>query len=286
MYYGQQRYVKRLKGEIIDENARNNMVQRRLSDGARRHLPVIRQGNMSSPNNMAPDEYMSSIPSNEMANRGHGMFIASKKDMARKNLMGYLYSRQPTISRSNSFIAGEKPTEPGLPTVKYTNTPKGFERQRTSLQEQRRPPSLDRKKSILCDEHSRRRSAGSGRPDSNKFSLPEIIRDIYSSAAKLDSPEMAEEEFRSSDGNSIDIGENVSSLTVPRYHKSIKLYPPNHRPITPGLIEKLNKMKVSTRNRTEQWLRQMPESQLRYQENRARGSHTEAPNRWIYTDNS
>lgn len=286
MYYGQQRYVKRLKGEIIDENARNNMVQRRLSDGARRHLPVIRQGNMSSPNNMAPDEYMSSIPSNEMANRGHGMFIASKKDMARKNLMGYLYSRQPTISRSNSFIAGEKPTEPGLPTVKYTNTPKGFERQRTSLLEQRRPPSLDRKKSILCDEHSRRRSAGSGRPDSNRFSLPEIIRDIYSSAAKLDSPEMAEEEFRSSDGNSIDIGENVSSLTVPRYHKSIKLYPPNHRPITPGLIEKLNKMKVSTRNRTEQWLRQMPESQLRYQENRARGSQTEAPNRWIYTNNS
>lgn len=282
MYYGQQRHVKRLRGEIIDENVRNNMVQRRLYDGAKRHLPVIRQG--KSPSQMPQDEYLSSIPSNEMSNRGHEIFMASKKDVARRNLMGYLYSRQPTINRSNSFIVGEKPPEPGLPCVKYKNTPKNFERQKTLFVEQRRPSSLNSKKSI--DPVERRTSAGSTRPNSNKFSLPEIMRDIYSSAAKINNHEDEYEEVPfSEDNNDIDIAENLTSLDFPKYHKSIKVYPPNHRPITPGLIDKLNKMKVNTRNRTEHWVRQIPEEQKRCSNNNnnIRGSDH---SRWIYTDNS
>lgn len=285
MYYGQPKYVKKLKEEINNEDERNTMVQKRLSDGARRHLPIIRQANMLSPSNLVQEDYMSSVPMNDIPNRGNDIFIASKKDLARKNLMGYLYARQPTISRSNSFIVGEKPLEAGLPNVKYKNTPKGFERQRTLLLEQRRPPSLNSRKSN-CEAADRRKSASSIRPDSNKLSLPEIMRDIYSSAAKLDSPEEIDEDFQSSEGNSLDIAENVIPLAIPKYHKAVKVFPPNHRPITPGLIEKLNKMKLPPKKLTEQWLRQMPEEHKRYQENRSRGRPPESPNRWIYSDNS
>lgn len=279
MHYGQQRYAKRFKEEVDDEIVRNSMVQRRLSDGARRHLPLIRQGTLKSPSH---DEHMSSIPSNE--NKGHDIFLTSKKDHARKNLMGYLYSRQPTINRSNSFLVGEKPPEPGLPSVKYKNTPKNFERQRTILFEQRiMPPNYNNENKTI----GRRRSAGSHRPGSNKFSLPEIMRDIYSSAAKLDNHEEEyDNDFPSSEDNSIDIAKNIIPLEFPKYQKSTKVYPPNHRPITPGLIEKLNKMKVSTRNRTEQWIKEMPDDPKKYQECRKKGRHYDPPNRWIYTDNT
>lgn len=276
MHYGQQRYAKRLREEVDDESARNKMVQRRLSDGAKRHLPIIRQGNLKSPSH---DEYMSSIPSNENLNNRNDIFITSKKDHARKNLMGYLYSRQPTINRSNSFIVGEKPAEPGLPSVKYKNTPKNFERQRTILFEQRIPLSYTNDN----QPPSRRRSAGSNRPGSNKFSLPEIMRDIYSSAAKLDNHEEEfDEEFPSSDGNSMT--ENITPLNFSK--KPVKIYPPNHRPITPGLIEKLNKMKVSSRHRTEQWVKEIPDDPKKTQEYRRKGRHYDPPSRWIYTDHT
>ena len=194
-------------------------------------------------------------------------YFFTRKDTARKNLMGNLFTRQPTICRSNSFVAGEKTSNETLMFPKLNS----FNKERTDGigKQPNRPKVAGENDKILKRQRKRNRS-GSGdtaakvsargspsRPGTQKISLPDLIMDIQAEVGKECSTGISESGSES-DFEHEHNHKDVASFMSKHLTKGGKIFPAKHRPITPGLLDRLAQLKLPSRVRTEQWLRRLP----------------------------
>ncbi|XP_048745558.1 uncharacterized protein LOC125658359 [Ostrea edulis] len=196
----------------------------------------------------------------------------TRKDTARKNLLGYLYTRQPVLHRSYSFIAGEKPiNEPGLPKIA------SFSREKTNLdvsksktrsnemtqhemnvrqakagkvREFLKSGSTRSVTSVRKDDASPQRS----RTNSNKMTLPDINEDLNNNEKYVDDAYSDNESWDKPRG-----GDKLLSFVPSRFvGHEFKVFSSKHRPITPNLLKKLDKLKLPNRTRTQEWVKMLP----------------------------
>ncbi|XP_060064541.1 uncharacterized protein LOC132544904 [Ylistrum balloti] len=231
--------------------------------------------------------------------------FVSRRDTARRNLMGHLYTRQPVLKRSYSFVAGERPsTETLLPQLHRREKHSAISFNSEKYTKPGRTVYIRNAKQWQADKNVEKRNGvvqspagknsanhkslntNGGRPGSHQISLPELINDINNSS-RIHSPGDSDDE----DSNSVH-GRNgpyhlIRSMdvkpTIPLKSKTVK-----YRPITPGVIEKLNKLRLSSKLRTEQWVKTLPlDYRAAYSEiddNITESSeHSPKEKEWIYT---
>ncbi|KAH3785429.1 hypothetical protein DPMN_134007 [Dreissena polymorpha] len=223
----------------------------------------------------------------------HG--LGKRKEAARKYLMENLHSRFNDVKHSGHIFIGEvSKHETKLPRVisHGTECPK-------SISHHSRVPSspgvVSMNANVDVDDETenndllqiRNKSSTSIRKtDSNNLSLPEIIMAFNSEAS------MAVSESHNFVRSPTDFSEDDRVLGAP-YEDYLKVkkygrYNPckgKYRPVTPGLLDTLNKQRMPSKVKTEQWLRStqyLPKAtycNIEYQ------THVclDHPN-WIYTD--
>ncbi|XP_061170299.1 uncharacterized protein LOC133179599 [Saccostrea echinata] len=203
----------------------------------------------------------------------------TRKDTARKNLLGYLYTRQPVLHRSYSFVAGEKPiNEPGLPKIA------SFSREKSNLDLSKsrnrsyemthhelglgQPSKIGKVREFLksgssrsiCSVKKENRSPQRSRTNSNKMTLPEIIEDLNNNEKYVNDTYSEEESFDRPRGS-----DQVITFVPSRLiGNEPKVYPSRHRPITPNLLKKLDKLKIPNRIRTQDWVKMLPSDTRAY----------------------
>ncbi|XP_033757183.1 uncharacterized protein LOC117339601 [Pecten maximus] len=303
-------------GKYPSENHSTDKFGTEATDDLRRHLKgeegTARKGlsNVNGFSVIRPSRSHPSPPLNNMMVSGgeydrKGMMgdrmvydFVSRRDTARRNLMGHLYTRQPVLKRSYSFVAGERPaTETLLPQLhrrekhsaisfnseKYTKP--GRTVNKRDLKQWQADKNTGKQNGVVQSPAGKNQKTTNGtRPGSHQISLPELINDINMSS-RLHSPGDSDGE----DANSAQKGplELIRSMEMkpssPVKSKSVK-----YRPITPGVIEKLNKLRLSSKIRTEQWVKTLPlDYRAAYSEaddNLTEPSeHSPKEKEWIYT---
>lgn len=202
----------------------------------------------------------------------------TRKDTARKNLLGYLYTRQPPLHRSYSFIAGEKPTnEPGLPKIasfsrEKTNVDPNKSKSRSfdlthhdvninqfkvsQVREFLKSGSTRSNHSLINDNGSPERS----RSNSNKIFFPDITEDVNNNHKYVNDTCSNEDLFERPQK-----GDKVITFVPSRLvGNEAKLFPSRHRPLTPNLLKKLDRLKIPTRIRTKDWIDMLPSDTRAY----------------------
>jgi len=204
--------------------------------------------------------------------------VWSRKYVARRNLMGHLYARQPPMKRSYSFVAGEKPPNESIfPQLqrKQASADRCVRQKSETARKVRRNDESSSKKVEKTNVVHRSGTEG-------KISLPELINDINMSAR------LKSGGIESVSSNEQDELEDSNGLRI--HSGKVKTY--KYRPITPGLIDKLNKLRLSSRCRTEQWINALPLDHCQashilenYREIRPVDNSVKEPaHEWIYSD--
>ena len=190
----------------------------------------------------------------------------SRKETARRHLMGYLFTRQPPLKRSYTFIAGERPqTETHLPllmrskerdSVPYPRSPNGQTDNHPRHVRIRRTQSYRHSinnSNVPADRSPERVSLGRTKSES-KVNLPELINDINNSV------KLRTDMCNNSECDNSFLGHINEDITPLADFDLLQGRPKatKFRPITPGMIQKLNKVRVSSRSRTEQWIKALP----------------------------
>jgi hypothetical protein len=182
------------------------------------------------------------------------------------------------LHRSYSFIAGEKPiNEPGLPKIAT------FSREKTNLdlsksknrnnevnqhetnirfvkagkvREFLKSGSTRSITSVRKDELSPQRS----RTNSNKITLPDINEDLNNNEKYVDDKYSDNDSWERPRG-----GEKLLSFVPSRFvGHEFKVHTFKHRPLTPNLLKKLDKLKVPNRTRTHEWVKMLPSDTRAY----------------------
>ncbi|KAL3865039.1 hypothetical protein ACJMK2_006672 [Sinanodonta woodiana] len=234
--------------------------------------------------------------------------IARRKDTARRHLMGTLYTKHSPVTRSFSFVAGERPP---VHSIRFPRMILKDSEERVSRKADinpRRKISVENQSAVkhrLTHDISDWTSASisqtdfskKSRPDSQKISLPDIIMDFNLSASMLaanrdkrieniDSDDAKEED----DGHVMVEDMMISDLSNDEFLRKkrslTRLCHGIHRPVTPGLLDSLNKMKLSSKTKTEQWIKTISQNQMSFYDNYRIDSPQEklAYPEWIYSD--
>ncbi|XP_021361123.1 uncharacterized protein LOC110455360 [Mizuhopecten yessoensis] len=228
--------------------------------------------------------------------------LVSRKDTARRNLMGHLYTRQPVLKRSYSFVAGERPaTETLLPSLQRREKHSAISFNSERYTKPGRNVNVRDLKQWQSDKNAGKRNGcvqpgkngtpnqkalNGGRPGSHQISLPELINDINMSS-RLHSPGDSDgEDSASAHGHKgpLDL---IRSMDM-KPASPVKSKAVRYRPITPGVIEKLNKLRLSSKVRTEQWVKTLPlDYRAAYSETDDNltepSEHSPKEKEWIYT---
>ncbi|XP_046560132.1 uncharacterized protein LOC124269163 [Haliotis rubra] len=206
------------------------------------------------------------------------------KEKARRNLVDTLSAKRPVMvsrSRSVSYSCTERKIPSALrqsgPDIsirkkdliglQYDPRQRHSTMSRTDDDCEDIDGSLDSPNLELLHGFNSRISKSSSQ-DKSGVNLPELIHDLNTSLLyshkKDDSASLS-----SSDGviyNGEDIMQTLSHMwdksKKSKENKSQKWM--KHRPLTPGVIEELDKMKVPSRTRTEQWVKQIPTEKRAY----------------------
>lgn len=219
--------------------------------------------------------------------------FVSRRDTARRNLMGHLYTRQPVLKRSYSFVAGERPaTETLLPQLnrreKHSAISFNSEKYAKPVRPVRNPKqgernTVKRNGGVQSPSGKKTVTTSGTRPGSHQISLPELINDIN----RLHSP--GDSDGEDSDGGHKIPLDLIRSMDRKPLSGPIKTKAVRYRPITPGVIEKLNKLRLSSKIRTEQWVKTLPldyratYSELADDNQTEPSEHSPKEKEWIYT---
>lgn len=258
--------------------------QGKTSTGSRMvHQPIL-DGRFRNRHNSAEEHghLVNAVPQMETA---HNFLLPltkrdfySKKDTARKNLLGYLYTRQPVLHRSYSFIAGEKPVnEPGLPKIA------SFSREKTIVDPNKsRSRSYDLTHQDLNMSHAKLgkvreflksgssrsnqtigiddRSPQRSRTNSNRLVFPGITEDVNNNEKYADDTYSDE----GSNGRPKKRDEVITFVPSRLLGNELKATPSKYRPITPNMLKKLDRLKLPSRIRTKEWIDMLPSDSRAY----------------------
>lgn len=289
-------------------------IRRRIKSEGNNSAKELREtfvNGSSSPSRLSPflnDTTMVAGGSFDRAVHDHPRDLVSRRDTARKNLMGHLYSRQPALKRSYSFVAGERPsTETLLPqlhrrekrSAQSFNSERQIKPVRNSVtlngREQRvyQPDKSSGQRNGLVESSAKKGpekpthgNTTRGRIGSHQVSLPELINDINMSS-RLPSPGDSDGEDSNSEREQ-DVSLEVVRQMDMKPSNPVQIKAVRYRPITPGVIENLNKLKVSSKSRTQQWVKMLPvDYRAAYSEpddgHLDPSDHTSREKEWIYT---
>lgn len=229
--------------------------------------------------------------------------LPRRKETARRQLLGSIYTKHKTVGRSFSFVAGERPpVHIRFPKVNHRDE-KNEERKQKSVKD---PIAVKQISPRLSVPQSKRRhskvsnsTTSSGlsninskpvhRSNSQKISLPDIIMDFNLEVNMAVNDKHHESMSLDSDSerNERLIGASYEDYLKPKpsLHNPYKA---KHRPVTPGLLDSLNKLKLPSKVKTEQWLKSSQTVQKSYcagsyKVGNLHHSNLTYPN-WIYTD--
>ncbi|KAK3593074.1 hypothetical protein CHS0354_038097 [Potamilus streckersoni] len=267
---------------------------------SKRHLPRVRTEGLA----LNSEQTMVSSNSSDQGKQE----IARRKDTARRHLMGTLYTKHSPVRRSFSFVAGERPPVHSIRFPRMTLKDSEERASRKACVIPRRKISVEKQSSIkhrLSNDASEWTSASISQtdatnksfPDSQKISLPDIIMDFNLSASML----AANRDRRIEDIDSDDAKEEndghikvenmlISDLSNDEFLRKKrsrnKLCHGKHRPVTPGLLDSLSKMKLSSKTKTEQWISTLSQNRMYFYDNYRLDSPREkmAYPEWIYSD--
>ncbi|KAK3096105.1 hypothetical protein FSP39_023283 [Pinctada imbricata] len=294
----------------------NNGYHQPIIDGSQRKHVVIREEIRTLPKRDGKQLLNSYGDSPLMSGSSQELFPLTKKDFctrkdtARKNLMGFLYSRQPTITRSNSFIAGEKPSNDSTTFPRLHSL---VSRERTSIEGLIRKQNKNKRTKFafinVVDNPSSANQVKSkyksttdpvnSRPGTQKVSLPDLIMDLNAQVEQkkveqsVSSDSASDSDYDHHDPKLRDGGQEehgVVSFLSKHVTNGGKIYPARHRPLTPGLLDRLGKLKLPSRVRTEQWVRRLPADTRLYDDRipsfRSNNSSSTSKDdiKWIYTN--
>lgn len=218
-----------------------------------------------------------------------------RKETARRQLLGSIYTKHKTVGRSFSFVAGERPpVQIRFPRVHCKdkvaddNVNAGRMPSKPSL------PQTKRRHSKISDNAttsgvSNAKSRPVHRTNSQKLSLPDIIMDFNAEVnlAATDRPRDVLTQDTESENDDRMLGASYEEYFKPRLSVNSP-YKAKHRPVTPGLLESLNKLRLPSKVKTEQWLKSSQSVQKSYcvgsyKVGNLHNSNLAYPN-WIYTD--
>lgn len=276
----------------------------------RRELPQIQNGTKTVGGNGMVGGRFYYFPDHKGFPPKHSS--AKRRDAARKNLMGTLQGRQPQMSRSYTYVGSEK-TLP-LAKVHYdsrvvqeNNSPKLLKRSRGSFTlkngalqsefENDKPESVYSSSHDINGGTTHSHRSPPQKPHTRRVNLPEIIRELNVGAkrtAAATSPEKYSNLPYDYEFDDTTINDDVSNSFQSNFQSTAtaSLYLLKHRPITPGLINRLDRLKLPTHTRTEEWVRALPlEKRVQNNENYRIGAlNTDRNSRgrkaypWVYSD--
>lgn len=246
------------------------------------------------------DVYEPSIDANlssaEQLNRS--LRTNKRKNAARRNLLGSIYTKHNDVQRSYTFVAGERPqVEIRFPKVYFSDSQPKMERKQLSGG-QISPSRSSRRSTDVSSTSAGALIRSSTSPSTNKpvqrskshkLSLPEIIMEFNIEA------NTGQEARRNHVITPTEDDEDEREFAAP--YEEFLNRPRNilnnpcrskYRPVTPGLLESLNKLRMPSKVRTEQWIKSSQSTQKSYCGNNYRPGNLDNANlafpNWIYTD--
>lgn len=203
-----------------------------------------------------------------------------RKDAARKNLINLLYTKHR--DGKYSFSCCDECINSDVRFPRVNSFERSVRRETLGNSDSSKTYSANRCTSLelldgtgQSDQYSREEYAVYGKSKSQHISLPEIIMEfnIEANISRSNAPFVETNEE-----------ERFSGATYEDYLKRMKYTRFNpcrskHRPVTPGLLDSLNKLKLPSKVKTEQWVRSSQSMQ------KSLHIHVYKTNQnWIYSD--
>ena len=227
--------------------------------------------------------------------------LTIRKETARRQLLCSIYTKHKMVGRSFSFVAGEKRhVNIRFPRV-YSNEQNEKQSKDTTTREKDVVKQISPK---TTSPHSKRRHSKTAhstttsgldnakskpvhRTNSQKISLPDIIMDF-----NIEANMAANEQYNDTLDSGSERNERIIGASYEKYLKpKLSLnnpYSAKHRPVTPGLLDSLNKLKLPSKVKTERWLKDSQTVQKSYCAGSYRVGNLHNTNltypNWIYTD--
>ena len=218
-----------------------------------------------------------------------------RKETARRQLLGSIYTKHKTVGRSFSFVAGERPpVQVRFPRVHCKDKTADENPNADRIPTKPHIPQTKRRHSKMSDNAttsgvSNARSRPVHRTNSQKLSLPDIIMDFNAEVNMVanDRARGVIMQDTESENDERGIGASYEEYLKPRLSVNSP-YKAKHRPVTPGLLESLNKLRLPSKVKTEQWLKSSQSVQKSYcvgsyKVGNLHNTNLAYPN-WIYTD--
>ncbi|XP_045189145.2 uncharacterized protein LOC123546714 [Mercenaria mercenaria] len=223
-----------------------------------------------------------------------------RKETARRNLVDSIYTRQWDVRYSAPCLLGErmKPEikfprlnskERSVRGMGYVNIHSNSENKKSQYKPTISPNSYIEiaDESGRTDSISRNGTYGYTRKSSNQnISLPEIIMEfnletsvaVNHNGVRMTSPSTdCHDEDRA-------LGAPYEELLNQTKYNKFNPCRSRYRPVTPGLLESLNKLKVPTKVKTEQWIRSSQRTQKSQQGHVYKTENIDTTANWIYDD--
>ena len=258
---------------------------------ARRSLPTAAANN---PEQCQWNEKREVSSSAESSDSPRVIQNIKRKETARRQLLGSIYTKHKPVGRSFTFVAGERPrVQIRLPRVCYKEK---TEKNISGAQISSKPKLLQNKNRYSKIPDNTTTSAVSdvnGKPvhrtNSQKLSLPDIIMDFNIEASMAANDKTLDTVIQDTESENEEraLGAPYEEYLKPRISLN-NPYGAKHRPVTPGLLDSLNKLKLPSKVKTEQWLKSSQNLQKSYcggsyKIGNLHSSNLAYPN-WIYTD--
>ena len=224
-------------------------------------------------------------------------FVATvkRKETARRQLLGSIYTKHKAVGRSFSFVAGEIPqSQIRLPRVHYKDK---TEKEMLNDQASNKRGALhtntgysrlsDNKTTSGVIDADIRKPVH--RTNSQKLSLPDIIMDFNMETNTITNDRIhgTNEQDSESEDDVRAIGASYEDYLKPKLSLN-NPYKAKYRPVTPGLLDSLNKLKLPSKVKTEQWLKSSQSVQKSYCFGSYKVGNLHNSNltyrNWIYTD--
>ena len=270
---------------------------------AKTETVILDKQHMSKASTHKPDygeRYEKREHSNSLES-GDSPRLSGRKVTARRQLLCSIYTKHKPVGRSFSFVAGEKPpVYIRFPRV-YNKDERDKQSKETATKERAVVKQISPKTTSTPSKRRHSKispsTTSSGldnvkskpvhRTNSQRISLPDIIMDFNIEVNMAANDQHNDTLDSDSEKNERIIGASYEKYLKPKLSVN-NPYNAKHRPVTPGLLDSLNKLKLPSKVKTERWLKDSQTAQKSYCAGSYRvgnlhNSNLVYPN-WIYTD--
>ena len=291
------------KGVLVGGVHHTPSYDRKSHPDSSKHLPRVSSSKNTTQDSLdanndrqIADESLDLISAKQLQK---SLITVKRKDTARRQLMCSMYSKHNSVKRSFSFVAGERPADMKFPSVNYHEDETKWTRDRKNKTGNQNGRNVQVNTSTshkylssgTKNNSNQRQNGASHSVTNNRISLPDIIMDFnFETNMTQNGQQTVMTSLSDSDDDDF---ERALGAPYEEYLKKTKLLAYNpckarHRPITPGLLESLNKLRLPSKTKTEQWLKSVTNTRKSYCNDNYKvgnlvNSNLAIPN-WIYTD--